>query len=152
MRVFRLVRAPLIFLLPVVVVTVAGCSGGGLEKSAISGRITFQGQPIEDGQIRFVPIKGTKGPATVGTIRGGNYTATARGGVPVGTLRVEVEAYRPLPGAMPYTKEQAEGNRGVVAGDYPKKQFLPSKYNTNSTLEVTIESGNKTVTKDIELR
>ncbi len=152
MCVFRLVRVSLIVFLPVVVTTMAGCSGGGPEKAAISGRITFQGQPIEDGSIRFVPIKGTKGPATIGKISGGNYTATARGGVPVGTLRVEVMAFRPLPGAKPYTKEEAEGNRGMAVGDYPKKQFLPPKYNTNSTLEITIESGNKSVTKDIELQ
>ena len=147
----RLYRRPSTLLLLVIAVTVAGCPRSGLEKATLSGRITFQGQPIQDGSIRFVPIKGTKGPATVGTIRGGNYTVTARGGVPVGTLRVEVEAYRPLPGAKPYTKEQAEGNRGIVEGDYPKKQFLPPEYNTNSTHEVTIESGSKTVTKDIEL-
>lgn len=145
-------REPLTFLLLVVIATTAGCSGSGLEKATVSGRITYQGQPLKDGSIRFVPIKGTKGPATVGTISEGNYTATARGGVPVGTLRVEVEAYRPLPGAVPYTEEQAEGNRGVVAGDYPKEQFLPAKYNTESTVEVTIESGSKTVTKDIELK
>ena len=118
MRVFHFLQAPLTLLLPVFLTILLGCSGGGLEKAAISGRITFQGKPIEDGNIRFVPIKGTKGPATVGKIIGGNYTATARGGVPVGTLRVEVEAYRPLPGAKPYTKEQAQ-NRGIVAGDYP---------------------------------
>ena len=152
MRAFCLVAGPQTFPLLVVVAIAAGCARDGLEKSTISGRITFEGQPIEDGSIRFVPIKGTKGPATVGTIRGGSYTVTARGGISVGTLRVQVEAYRPLPGAKPYTKEQAEGNRGVVAGDYPKTQFLPPKYNTNSTLEVTIESGSKTVTKDIELR
>lgn len=148
----RLRREPGILVLLVAAATVAGCNRGGLEKATLSGRITFQGQPIQDGSIRFVPVKGTKGPATVGTIRGGSYTATARGGVPVGTLRVEVEAYRPLPGAKPYTKEQAEGNRGVVEGDYPKTQFLPPKHNTKSTLEVTIEPGSGHATKDFELQ
>ena len=152
MRVFYRLGGLLTLFLLVVVLPVASCGPAGLEKSTVSGRITFQGQPIQDGAIRFVPVKGTKGPATVGTIRGGTYTVTARGGVPVGTLRVEVEAYRPLPGAKPYTREQAEGTRGVVEGDYPKTQFLPPKHNTKSTLEVTIESGSKTVTKDIELR
>ena len=137
-------------LLLVVVAMAAGCPRSGLEKATLSGRITVQGQPIQDGSIRFVPIKGTKGPATVGTIRAGSYTVTARGGVPVGTLRVEVEAFRPLPGAKPYTKEQAR-ERGIVEGDYPKEQFLPPEYNTNSTHEVTIESGSKTVTQDIAL-
>ena len=145
----------LTFLLPLLLLAtaalLAGCGRRGLEKAVISGRVTYQEQPVEEGNIRFVPIRGTKGPATTGTIRQGEYTATARGGVPVGTLRVEIEAYRPIPGAKPYMKEEADGTYRVVPDDIPKEQFLPPKYNTNSTVEITIESGSKSVTKDIEL-
>ena len=82
----------------------------------------------------------------------GQYRITARGGVPVGTHRVEVQAFRPIPGAKPYTEEEADGEWDIQPGDLPKEQFLPAKYNRASTMEVTIESGQRAVTKDFDLQ
>jgi len=131
----------------------AGCgSDSGLKEATVNGQVTYQGQPIEEGEIRFVPIKGTKGPASLGTINQGQYTITARGGVPVGSHRVEIVAYRPIPGAKPYTEEQADGQWDIRPGDLPKEQFLPEQYNRKSTLEVTIEPDSGRVTQDFDLR
>ena len=132
--------------------TVAGCSpADGLEEVVISGRVTYQGKPVEEGRIRFVPIKGTKGPANLETISEGQYSVTARGGVPVGTHRVEIQAYQPIPGARPYTEDQADGEFDIKPGDLPKRQVLPDRYNRRSTLEVTIEPGSGSVTRDFDL-
>ena len=68
---------------------VAGC-GGGLDVIPVHGTVTFAGKPIPDGEIRFVPIEGTKGPASVGNIVNGEYKVEARGGVPVGKHRIEI--------------------------------------------------------------
>ena len=130
-----------------------GCgSGGGLEEAPLSGRVTYQGKPIEKGRIRFIPIKGTKGPAQREWISQGKYSVTARGGLTVGTHRVEIDAYRPIPGARPYTEEEADGQFAFQAGDRPEEQYLPKQYNRDSTLEVTIEPGSGRVTKGFELR
>ena len=132
---------------------VAGCnSSGDLEKIVVSGRVSYQGMPVEEGEIRFAPIKGTKGPASIEVIGQGQYRITARGGVPVGTHRVEVQAFRPIPGAKPYTEEQADGELDIQPGDLPKEQFLPATYNRASTMEVTIEPGQRAVTKDFDLQ
>lgn len=133
-------------------VSTVGCGApSGIEEAVVSGTISYQGAPLEDGEIRFVPIKGTKGPANLGYIKQGKYSVTARGGVPVGTHRVEILSYRPDPNAKPYTKEDADGEFGIKVGDLPKKQRIPDKYNRHSTLEVSIEPGSGRVTKDFDL-
>ena len=58
----------------------------------IHGSVTINGQTPETGNLRFVPIDGTHGPASTGQIVDGQYRIEARGGVPVGKHRVEVNA------------------------------------------------------------
>ena len=72
----------------------AGCSDGGLESKIVFGKVTCGGEPVPMGHVRFVPIEGTPGPASTGTIVDGQYRIEARGGVPVGKHRVEVLAQR----------------------------------------------------------
>jgi hypothetical protein len=131
---------------------VAGCGrGGGLDKSIVEGKVSYQGTPLTDGQIRLNPKAGTKGPASVAFIENGRFRFTARGGVQSGTYQVEVLSYRPIPGAKPYTAEQADGHPEIKVGDIPREQFIPPKYNTKSTLDVTIEAGSGEITKDFDL-
>ena len=63
------------------VTTVIGCGRGGLQRVIVSGRVTYQGEAIANGEIRFVPTKGTQGPVSGGTIIEGVYTADGLGGV-----------------------------------------------------------------------
>ena len=77
-----------------ILTTGCGGSGGDVERSEVSGSVTYKGQPIEEGLIRFVPEKGTAGPVSAAPIANGKYTIDAKGGVPVGTHRVEIEAYQ----------------------------------------------------------
>ncbi len=42
---------------------IVGCgSSGGLEKVIVSGNVSFKGQPVENGDIFFYPMPGTRGP------------------------------------------------------------------------------------------
>lgn len=130
----------------------SGCGrGGGIDKSIVQGKISYQGTPLTDGQIRFNPIDGTKGPASIAFIENGQFRFTARSGVQSGKFQVEVLSYRPIPGAKPYTAEQADGHPEIKVGDIPREQFIPPKYNAKSTLDVTIEAGNGEITKDFDL-
>jgi len=57
---------------------VAGCgddSGLG-QRYAVSGTVTYNGQPVENGQISFVPVDQTKQRAANGFIQGGRYSLT----------------------------------------------------------------------------
>lgn len=116
-----------------------GCAPqSDIHRTIVIGKVTFDGKPIKNGQILFVPMSGTAGPISVARIQNGSYEATARGGVPVGQHRVQVEAYR---AAAP----SSDPDSGVG-----RAQYLPNKYNHASNLTVEIVSGTPLI-KDFHL-
>jgi hypothetical protein len=130
-------------------VLLSGCSNDrGPERVIVSGAITFQGKPVSEGIIRFMPVAGSDMPMGGADIKDGRYRVTGRGGVPVGTHRVEIEGFRvdksrlkpgePMPASAML--------RGV-----PHEQFIPQRYNLASTLQITIESGSGEITKNFDL-
>ena len=116
----------------------AGC-GDGIERVKMSGKVAHGDQPVVDGMIRFVPKAGTEMPVTIEPIRAGQYDSSAHGGVPVGTYRVEIFSFHP------------DDPIPAGPGAPPRRQLLPKKYNVFSELEVTLESGQKQLTKDFIL-
>ena len=67
-----------------------GCSR---PQYVVEGTISVEGQPVNGGRLRFVPVGQTPGQAVYAPIReDGTYQADARGGVFAGTYRVEVWA------------------------------------------------------------
>lgn len=112
-----------------------GCGQGDeLQRVGISGKISYQGQPIPEGVIVFVPIEGTRGPGASAIIKDGVYNVTAGGGAPVGKYRVEIQAIRAVASAG------SKPNRpGPLQDMPPKESYLPAKYNRDSTLEVVID-------------
>lgn len=73
-----------------------GCGGGapsGPPRFDVQGAISFDGQPIQAGEITFVPdtSKGNSGPAANAKIENGRYTTVGRSkGVVGGPHRVRV--------------------------------------------------------------
>ena len=134
-------------LLPVALLLLSGCGDSGPDKAIVSGKVSYRGEPVRDGRIRFVPIEGTKGPASGAVIRDGSYAAKAIGGVPLGKLRVEIKAYR-----QPSSASRREGPTGpdLVLKTETLVQYLPPKYNRQSELTVTLEAGGQQ-TRDFEL-
>jgi hypothetical protein len=124
-------------------VLLAGCGrSSDIQRVIVSGKVSYQGQPIADGAILFTPVKGTKGPAAAARIENGAYQAAIAGGVPVGTHRVEVLAFRASSGSS-----QSSGSQVFQMA---KEQFLPKQYNRESTLTATVDDNGKQ-TKDFEL-
>ena len=127
------------------VACILGCSGRtGPERAIVSGSVTYDGQPVDDGMIRFVPAEGTKAPVSGAVIKAGRYTVDSHGGVPVGTRRVEILGNRPDPKAAP--AQEVPGLEGV-----PSLQYLPAKYNQTSQLTLTVKPGGGRVTQDFAL-
>jgi hypothetical protein len=120
--------------------TAIGCGqSSDLDKVVVRGTVTLDGQPIPNGELRFIPTNGTKGPISGGPIKDGAYVAQGRGGVPVGEHRVEIKAYRPAAKAGQPT--DPEGG--------PAEQYLDKRYNEQSTLTAKIDSS--TETQDFQL-
>jgi len=122
----------------VVLGLIAGCDGGSSDLGDISGAVTYDGKPVEDGAISFIPMDG-KSPTAGGTIKDGKYTATK---VPVGTTKVSITAVKIVGKKKAYD-----------APDSPEipitESLIPARYNHASELRYGVKGG--TQTKDFEL-
>src|SRR5688572_29535122 len=86
---------PFVLLACVILAQLAGCGANeGPQRVIVQGKVAFEGQPVANGQILFYPTGDTRGPVSGGPIKDGQYVAKARGGVPIGTHRVEITAFR----------------------------------------------------------
>jgi hypothetical protein len=120
-------------------VIASGCGRpSGPQRVAVQGAILFDGQPLQAGQIRFVPADGTKGPSAAAQIDKGFYEFSPANGPVVGKHRVEIEA---IPNATfelddeaAYAKAQKEKNAVPLP-----PQPIPPQYNERSTLTATVD-------------
>ena len=117
----------------------SGCRRSHPGRVEVTGEVKLQGQLVADGQIRFIPQKGTAGPITIEPIKGGKYACKYGGGVPIGEHRVEIRAWDPK---VP---------EPVGPGALPRPQLAPEKYNTKSELTLTLNGSSGAITKDFEL-
>ncbi len=120
-------------------VVLFGCGDEQNRCVIVKGKITYAGQPIEDGRVRFVPQLNTPRGTSFALIRQGEYRCDYRGGVSVGRHRVEIVAFDP--------NDHSLGGPGVP----PRRQLIPSKYNDKSELTITIADGSKEAVQDFTL-
>jgi hypothetical protein len=100
-----------------------GCGFRGPPTYKVTGTVTCDGVPVEDGEILFIPVEPGLGP-DAGRVRNGAYELRAQ----AGKKRVEIRASRPLPGKM--------NPMGPVYVDY-----IPEKYNARTTLDAEVRPG-----------
>ena len=120
---------------PLLVLSTAGCSSQP-PRAAIEGEVRFaNGQPLPSGKIRFLPVGGASGAIASADISEGKYRLDSRKGPTVGQNRVEITALRnsgqkiPIPDGPPGQFQEVE------------KQYLPARFNVDSTLNVEIKRG-----------
>jgi len=96
------------------------------------GTVSYEGAPVQEGQIVFFPIEDTRGPSTGAEIREGRYEIPRSDGPRAGGVyRVEITAAGPARSYAP----NASG-AGMVAE--VKGQLLPPAYNQQSKLRAEI--------------
>lgn len=117
----------------------SGCGRVGPTRVRVSGEVKFQGKPIEDGQIKFIPQGDTVGPITIESIKDGSYSCKYAGGVPVGHHRVEIRGWNP---GIP---------EPTAPGAPPRPQLIPERFNTKSELNASVDAAAGAVTKDFDL-
>lgn len=101
-------------------VLAAACAGDGLVTS--TGSVVCDGQPVDTGAISFHPVEGRLAPQG-GQIVAGRFRVRT---LP-GRHRVEIRASRPKAGGVELTP-----------GALPREQYIPARYNDESTLEVEV--------------
>jgi hypothetical protein len=100
----------------------AGCSSG-TDTHPVSGVVLWEGAPLPHGHVLFEPAEG--GAAEPAEVREGRFTLRATPGL----KRVQVRATR------------EEGAVDPVMGARPRKQFIPARYNDQTTLEAEVKPG-----------
>lgn len=161
-------RRPVICLaaIAIAMLSAGGCGRkSGLERASVGGEVTLDGQPVQQGSIRFVCLTG--GPTAGGQIEDGSYHIPRDKGPPLGRHRVEVSAPQktgrqiPSPFALAQRKPSSAAKDapttegGNETGDEPNENpmqsagstvdewvdMAPPEYGAKSTLEVEISAG-----------
>lgn len=113
-----------------------GCGGGkgyqGAKRYAVSGKVTFNGEPLNGGGISFMPQDEKQRP-TSGQILNGEYTIPEGQGVNEGLYRVEIRWMKPT-GKQVLDKDDTGQMIDVF------EQVIPKKYNDLSELKATISA------------
>ena len=119
-------------LLALAVCTLTGCGGGDpLGRRAVSGTVTFQNKPLDQGAIRFEPTDLEKGVGGGGAIEGGRYRIGEEMGLPPGKYKVWITS----PDSV------AEAPVGEAPGETPRtlaRERIPPKYNIKTELEAEV--------------
>lgn len=118
----------------VIPLLLSGCSSepAGPEMFAVTGTVSFDGTPVEDGRIQFRKAEGDQ-KAFSTEIKAGAYKLETE----AGTMQVEITASRPT------------GKFDTSNPDDPPQpigeMYIPAKYNTETTLTAEVKSSGENV-------
>lgn len=118
-----LIRSHAFLVIPfaLTLVLLAGCNPGVVN---VSGKVTFNGEPVPEGDIVF---RGEE-KAMAGKIKDGSYSMQA----PAGKSTVEITAYR----------DTGKIDRSNPGEESPVlEMYIPEKYNSKSTLTADTATG-----------
>jgi len=133
---FSLRRSAAVLVIGLFLVGLAGCGS----RASVQGSVTFDGTPIDNGSITFVPDSSSGQKATA-QIKDGKYVIESDRGPAPGKYKVEVTWVKAGPA-------KKGGDPDVQQGD--GKQMLPDKFNKATTLTAEIKSGSNTVNFDLK--
>lgn len=108
---------------------VCGCGEKAANQFAVSGSVTYLGQPLDQGSIQFEPAADQ--PTFSGApIEAGKYLLPSENGLAPGVYRVRISSAAPV-AAAPVA---APGESGP-----PAKDRIPAKYNAETTLQAEVK-------------
>ena len=112
----------------------SGCNKDS-NRASVSGSVSFNGEPLSEGSIVFIPEGGNSGPSAGGTIHEGKYSIGRKKGPIVGTNRVEINAVRE-------TGKMVTVGMGRGAVEMAERiEVIPAMYNTASELKEDLKPG-----------
>ncbi|MEW4565888.1 hypothetical protein AB1K70_25450 [Bremerella sp. JC770] len=122
-----------------------GFDNDGPIRAAVSGNVTFDGKPIENGVIEFIPNRQTAGPSAGARIENGYYDVPRAKGPVVGSYLVRISSKGPT------GRRVSQGSQGV-AGETVAEigELIPANFNQKTTLEREIEAKQNVFDFDLE--
>jgi len=131
-----------------------GCSDDN-DFVVVRGEVSYQGAPIEDGDIKFVHTPGTQTPARSAMIKQGKYEASGRGALVAGTYRIEIRAYTRGLRRRAADRSLYDANVNLNADTpkpEPREQVQPDSYNRDTELELfSVPEGSGSITRNFQL-
>ena len=115
-----------------------GCSqpDDGIPRAAVEGSVTWEGVPLKQGIIRFVPLSGGQGGKTSINIVDGRFAADAAHGPATGDHRIEIESTDD--GGFAMDDETALARLKESKIRKINVVVIPPIYNTQSQLKETV--------------
>ncbi len=120
-----------LMLMCVVLALLPGCGSPDSGRASVSGKVTFDGEPVKTGQVSFEPQG--QGRFGIAQIVDGAYQMPPQQGPTPGKYTVRVTADRPT-GKPAQALPSAAGRPTGEAYE----QYIPAKYNERSELSVEI--------------
>jgi hypothetical protein len=119
----KLIRTTNVLLVAFGALLLSACGSSEDKKYPVTGTVNVDGKPLADGSIKFV----SKGDFDSLEVKDGKFSGEVR----EGEHKVEVYGYRESKnsGASEMYGADAEGS---------KENYIPAKYNTNSTEKKTV--------------
>jgi hypothetical protein len=116
-------------------VAVSGCGGpDGPERAAVQGTVTFDGEPVPEGTIKFIPTEGTTGPTSGGRIEDGKFHITEDVGPVIGRQLVAITGQR-------FTGRKVDAMPPLKIMWDERVPLVPPKFSKNPQLVVEVTSG-----------
>jgi hypothetical protein len=147
--VFRVVtpRCAIVALLVSVSLATAGCGG----KGDVTGKVSYNGQPLPYGNVQF---QSANGSVHIGDIQpDGTYTIK---GVPTGSVKISVTCMDPA--GVEFAKQMSAASKdpsnakAKPTGKLEDFNKIPGQYNDFSTSELTFDIKSGTQTHNIDLK
>ena len=114
-----------------------GCQNDGFRE--ISGTVSYDGQPLQKGNISFIP-SGDDGPTAAAIIADGKYSVK----ILPGQKRVAIEGFKVLAQRHYYPNDPKSPLIDI------KEQILPARFNTQTELTREITRSAKTYDFDLK--
>jgi hypothetical protein len=139
----------------------AGCAPRGISVVSVTGTVTYNGQPVENALISFVPQSPETRGASAITDRRGEFSLLTQGATGSGAMPGE---YKVLVSKLVEVDESGKevvrkpaekfdpNNPSPQEIMYPQKNLLPEKYNREETTDLTanITKGKNRVLLNLE--
>lgn len=134
-------------LLPIAAVALGGCD---IAKSrgwaSIQGSVSYEGQPVGDGKITFLP-QAPNGRAVSSEIHKGTYSIPSKLKLAGGEYYVQIAGYRPT------GKKGTPSPYGSNTDLEIHEQYIPAVYNNRTELTASIDTGEtKTLNFDLKAK
>lgn len=130
----------LVFAMSAVLFVCGGCGDVEPVGNSVSGTVTFQGKPLDQGSIEFAPAA-SQDTMTGAPITNGQYSVSAENGLKPGPYQVRITS-----------STGGQASTDAMPGEVTEvpKQRIPSQFNSQTTLKADVtESGENRFDFDI---